>query len=287
MAKERILVVEDEYLVAHDISHMLLDLGYEVAGVVSTAGEAMNAVRERPPDLVLLDIVLKGAIDGVTLAKLIKEESAIPIVFLTAHADEMTLSRAKFTDPLGYLLKPFEFCELKTVIELAFFKHAKEREADFWAIHDRLSGLPNKLFFMEHARKAIHLAARHRRIAAVLAVMMTPTDASLPEADVVPLIVEPLSGILRKSDTLARLMSGEFLILLQDLQDEAQARTAANRILKPFETPLKHLGREIPLAVASGLAVSAPDNLDPEILIERALHALAAILRKDEEGFHE
>jgi PleD family two-component response regulator len=281
LAQERILVVEDEYLVAHDISNMLLDLGYEVAGVVSTAEEAMNAVRERPPDLVLLDIVLKGAVDGVTLAKLIKEESAIPIVFLTAHADEMTLSRAKFADPLGYLLKPFEFRELKTVVELAFFKHAKEREAGFWAIHDRLSGLPNKIFFLEHVRKAVCLASRHRGIAAVLAVALTPKDVSFPEADVVPLIVGPLSGILRKSDTLARLMSGEFLVLLQDLQDEAQARTAASRILKPFETPLKHRGREIPLAVASGLAMSDPDNLDPEILIGRALDALAAVLRKD------
>lgn len=281
LAKKRILVVEDEYLVAHDISHMLLDLGYEVAGVVSTAEAAMAAVRKQPPDMVLLDIVLKGAIDGVAVAKLIKEESPIPIIFLTAHADEMTLSRAKFTDPLGYLLKPFEFRELKTAVELAFFKHAKERDAEFWSIHDRLSGLPNRMFFTDHVRKAVHLAARHRKIAAVMAIAVRPEDSTFPEHEVVPLIVEGLNGVLRKSDSLARMSSGEFLLLFQDIESESQARIASSRILTLFETPLKHRGREIRLAVASGLAVSAPDNLDPEILIGKALAALAGGVRKD------
>jgi PleD family two-component response regulator len=276
LAKERILVVEDEFLVAHDISNMVLDLGYEVAGIVSTAEETMDAVRKRPPDLVLMDIVLKGAIDGITIAKLIKEEAAVPVVFLTAHADEMTLSRAKFSDPLGYLLKPFEFRELKTAIELALFKQTKEREADFWAIHDRLSGLPNKTFFAELVRKAIYLAARHHGIAAVLAIAVSPDDASIPETESVPRIAEVLNGILRKSDALARLAGGEFLVLLQDLENEAQARAASGRILKYFEAPLKVRDRLVPLHVASGLACSDPNNPDSDHLIDKALESMVA-----------
>ena len=107
MAKARILIVEDEFLVAHDISNMLIELGYEVAAIVSTAEDALAVIRNRAPDLILLDIRLKGPIDGIQAANIIKEEWSIPFIYLTAHADDLTLARAKSSDPLGYLLKPF------------------------------------------------------------------------------------------------------------------------------------------------------------------------------------
>jgi putative two-component system response regulator len=127
MSPIKILVVEDESLVAKDIHNMLLGQGYEVVGVLSTGEEALQAVPQAGPDLVLMDIVLKGEIDGFTAARTIWEEHGIPVVYLTAYADETTLARAKVTEPFGFILKPFDERELQTTIEMAFFKAKMDR----------------------------------------------------------------------------------------------------------------------------------------------------------------
>ncbi len=127
MPKIRILVVEDESLVAKDIQNMLTSLGYEVIDVVSTGVEAIRLAEATAPDLVLLDIVLKGEVDGIMAAEKIWERLAIPIIYLTAYADETTLQRAKVTEPFGYILKPFDERELQTTIEMAFYKARLDR----------------------------------------------------------------------------------------------------------------------------------------------------------------
>ena len=284
MAKARILVVEDEFLVAHDISNMLIELGYEVQAIVPTAEEALASIRSRPPDLVLLDIRLKGPIDGIQAANIIKEEWSIPFIYLTAHADDLTLSRAKTSDPLGYLLKPFEFRELKTVIELAFYKHEKERQAAFWAIHDRLSGLPNKFLFLDHLSKSIFLGDRHHKRVGILAFVVLPALTSIDgvpvgSSEIVPAVTERLMRILRKSDTLARLESGEFIILLPDLETEEQSRIAAKRILGIFDEPLNYEGHAVDAIVFYGLAMTDEAGEDPEALLHRAMENLAETLK--------
>ncbi len=123
-----ILIVEDESLVARDIQGMVNGLGYADAGICSTGEDAIQAASERKPDLILMDIVLKGAMDGVSAAARIRESQDLPIVYLTAYTDEKTLERAKRTDPHGYLLKPFEERELRAVIELAFTRHGDEKK---------------------------------------------------------------------------------------------------------------------------------------------------------------
>jgi len=285
VAKARILVVEDEFLVAHDISNMLIELGYEVQAIVPTAEEALASIRNRPPDLVLLDIRLKGPIDGIQAANIIKEEWSIPFIYLTAHADDLTLSRAKTSDPLGYLLKPFEFRELKTVIELAFYKHEKERQAAFWAIHDRLSGLPNKFLFLDHLSKSIFLGDRHHKRVGILAFVVLPALTSIDgvpvgSSEIVPAVTERLMRILRKSDTLARLESGEFIILLPDLETEEQSRIAARRILGIFDEPLNYEGHAVDAIVFYGLAMTDEAGQDPETLLHRAMENLAETLKK-------
>ena len=135
MPKIKILVVEDESLVAKDIQNMLRGLGYEVMGVFSTGEEALVALRESDPDLVLVDIVLKGKIDGIVTAERIWETYGIPVIYLTAYADETTLLRAKVTEPFGYILKPFNERELQTTIEMAFYKAKMDktlREREQW-----------------------------------------------------------------------------------------------------------------------------------------------------------
>lgn len=127
MAKTKILIVEDESLVAWNIQNMLLSLGYEASAVVSTGEMAIQKARETHPHLVLMDIVLKGEMDGIAAARKIWEELGIPVVYLTAYADETTLERAKVTKPFGYLLKPFEEKELQSTIEMALFKSKMEK----------------------------------------------------------------------------------------------------------------------------------------------------------------
>lgn len=128
MEKTKILVVEDESIVARDIRNMLLGLGYEVMAVISDARAAVKNAKKERPHLVLMDIMLQGEISGVEAADRIYSELNIPVVYLTAYADETTLQRAKETEPFGYLLKPFEERELKSTIEIAIYKFAMERK---------------------------------------------------------------------------------------------------------------------------------------------------------------
>jgi PAS domain S-box-containing protein/putative nucleotidyltransferase with HDIG domain len=135
MEKTKILVVEDESIVARDIRNMLLGLGYEVTAVISDAQEAVNNAKKERPHMVLMDIMLQGEISGVEAADQIYSEFNIPVVYLTAYADETTLQRAKETEPFGYLLKPFEERELKSTIEIAIYKFGMEmklKERERW-----------------------------------------------------------------------------------------------------------------------------------------------------------
>ena len=128
MSKINVLVVEDESIVSKDIQHSLKKLGYNVVGASSTGEKAIELAGEERPDIVLMDIMLKGDMNGIEAAERIKELYSIPIVFLTAYADESTLSKAKITEPYGYILKPFKEIDLHTTIEMAVYKHGKEQE---------------------------------------------------------------------------------------------------------------------------------------------------------------
>jgi len=126
MRKPNIMVVEDEAVVAADIQDCLKRLGYTVTGLAKSADEAERRVNESQPDLILMDIRLNGPTDGVEAASRIRQHFDVPVVFLTAHADEATLHRAKLTAPFGYILKPFDEREIHTTIEVALYRHAAE-----------------------------------------------------------------------------------------------------------------------------------------------------------------
>gem|GEM_PF-1148910 len=129
------MVVEDEGIIAQDIKNCLENLGYTVPEVVFTGQEAIKKAGIIRPDLILMDIVLKGDIDGIETATEIKSRYSIPIVYLTAYEDDKTLKRAKLTEPLGYILKPFEERYLRSSIEMALYKHKMEsklKENERW-----------------------------------------------------------------------------------------------------------------------------------------------------------
>lgn len=126
--KRRILIVEDQRLIAADIESTLRRMGYEIVGNVAEGEEAIGVATEKRPDLVLMDIRLRGPMDGVQAAASIRELVDIPVVYLTAYADEETIVRARRTSPYGYLVKPFNDRELRAAVEIAISKHETDRE---------------------------------------------------------------------------------------------------------------------------------------------------------------
>jgi DNA-binding LytR/AlgR family response regulator len=135
MEKLNIFIVEDESIVAKDIQNSLTKLGYNVIGIANNGKDAVYRITELMPDLVLMDIMIKGDITGIDVSELIKEKINVPVIFLTAYADEATLAKAKITEPYGYILKPFKEIDLHSTIEMAVYKHQKDaallKERDF------------------------------------------------------------------------------------------------------------------------------------------------------------
>ncbi|TKJ42431.1 hypothetical protein CEE37_01750 [candidate division LCP-89 bacterium B3_LCP] len=135
MRSRRILVAEDERIVVEDIKECLIGLGYDVTGIVSRGNEAIDTATSTYPDAVLMDIRLKGDMDGIEAAEIIQSKLSIPVIYLTAHADDSTLERAKKSEPYGYILKPFESKELHTTIEIALLRHRQEvklKKSEHW-----------------------------------------------------------------------------------------------------------------------------------------------------------
>jgi len=119
---EKILIVEDDDVIARVADWRLKNLGYTVCGRATSGAEAMGLIVNAQPDLVLMDINIRGDIDGIETAKLIKKEFTIPVVYLTSHSDGPTLERAKETKPEGFIIKPFDDNDLRVAIELALKK---------------------------------------------------------------------------------------------------------------------------------------------------------------------
>jgi two-component system, LytTR family, response regulator LytT len=128
MALANVLVVEDESIVSKDIQMSLKKLGYNVVGSAATGEKAVELANELQPQIVLMDIMLKGQMNGIEAAEAIRQHNKIPVIYLTAYADESTLAKAKVTEPYGYIIKPFKEIDLHTSIEMALYKHGKEQE---------------------------------------------------------------------------------------------------------------------------------------------------------------
>ncbi|MEH2093236.1 hybrid sensor histidine kinase/response regulator [Nostoc sp.] len=143
MGQARILVVEDEVIVARTIASQLSQLGYIVTGTASSGKVAIAKASETQPELVLMDIILKGEMDGIATASQIREQLDVPIIFLTAYGDDRTLERAKITQPFGYIVKPFTTKDLRIAIEIGLLQHQLERELR--ENRDRLATLFNSM----------------------------------------------------------------------------------------------------------------------------------------------
>jgi signal transduction histidine kinase len=140
---DKVLIVEDESIIAMELEQQIKQLGYAVIGPVASGEAALKNAQIERPDLVLMDIRIQGPADGIETAEAIRDRFGIPVIYLTAHADQSTIQRAKITEPLGYLLKPWREQELQAAITVALHKHKmnkalEQRQADFLAMltHD-------------------------------------------------------------------------------------------------------------------------------------------------------
>jgi len=139
-----VLVVEDETIIARDIQNKLQGLGYDAPLIVSSGEEAVENAGELRPDLVMMDIVIEGKVDGIEAADQIRKHFNIPVVYLTAYADEEILERAKITEPFGYMVKPFDERELHSTIEMALYKH-KSAEKLMESMEETINALASAL----------------------------------------------------------------------------------------------------------------------------------------------
>jgi DNA-binding LytR/AlgR family response regulator len=125
-----ILIVEDEMIIAANISLQLNNLGYEVTGIIPRAEEVLPEIRQHIPDIILMDINLKGDLDGIELVQLIQNEFKIPIIYLTANSDEAHFEKAKATNPYAFISKPFKKLDLQRAIELSIVRIQKEQNSE-------------------------------------------------------------------------------------------------------------------------------------------------------------
>ncbi len=128
MADKSILIVEDERILAEDLKEILLEMKYCVSGIACCSEEALEHVAKHPVDLVLMDIKLKGETDGIQTSESLKLQYGIPIVYITAYCDDTILAKAKATEPLGYIIKPYRASEIKATIEIALHKAGTEKK---------------------------------------------------------------------------------------------------------------------------------------------------------------
>lgn len=131
----KILVVEDESIIALNIKKKLKNLGYTVPAIVSTGEEAIKMTEITFPDLILMDVMLKGDMDGVQAVEEIHKRFDVPVIYLTAYSDDEVLARAKTTKPYGYIVKPFKADDLRSNIEIALYRHRMDKDSSGNSCH--------------------------------------------------------------------------------------------------------------------------------------------------------
>jgi len=150
MTDVRVLIVEDEPLIAEDISDFLGEIDFICAGIAYDSETALDMMVNRHPDIALLDINIEGSMDGIQVAEVINKKYNIPFVYLTSHSDKATLDKAKQTLPYGYIVKPFNEKDLLSTLEMALFRHANENKSNIPDIDTINQALNNSLTDKEY-----------------------------------------------------------------------------------------------------------------------------------------
>ncbi|MBD0393001.1 MAG: EAL domain-containing protein [Microcoleus sp. C1-bin4] len=270
MCKKKILIVEDESIIAEDISDSLISLGYRITGMVYSGEEAIEAAAKFRPDLVLMDVNLQGEIDGITAAAEIRARFQIPVVYLTAYADENTLRRVNATKPFGYIVKPFEEKNLHTTIQLALHRHE----------YDSLTNLPNRSLLREQLNQILE---KQKELPAMIPVITLSLDrinrinSTLGHDigdSVLCKVAQRLSNCRENINIVARLEAAEFAIVIQPVTEKQDAAKIAQNILDIVAQPMMVKGSELYLTASIGISLSPSDASDGDQLLKNAYTAM-------------
>lgn len=236
----KILVVEDESVVAWHVQETLQKLGHEVTKIAATGKEAILITAQTKPHLVLMDIGLQGDVDGVAAAKTIYFELDVPVVYLTAHADEQTLQRATETSPFGYLVKPFQEAELHATIKIALQRHQLEKalkETQQWYATTLISigdatiatDIDGYVTFMNPTAEILTGWNQEQALGAFITQILDLVDGETRD-----LIENPLLAAMRRGDTMT-LPQGALL----------RARDGTERVIGDSASPIRNRDGQI------------------------------------------
>jgi two-component system, cell cycle response regulator len=278
-----ILIVEDDAIVAQDLSEFLRELNYDVVGIASRGQEALRLARERQPSLIVMDVGLHGDMDGIQTAGAILKDLHVPIIFLTGQTDAETLSRAVMAGPTAYLVKPFKDAELRGAIEIAVVKHHAEterrireealrRNAELMqslSLVDELTNLKNRRGFFALAEQELKIAHRELQTLVLFFIDLNGLkqindehghpvgDLALRDAATV------LTQTFRESDILARLGGDEFVALTrsadQDVVYAVKTRLREQLALYNERSPR-------PFVLDMSIGAAPVDYVNPETL---------------------
>ncbi len=270
--KTNILIVEDELLIAKNLARKLKKLGYNVNGIVSSGQAAIAKFTETQPDLILMDIAIKGDMDGIETATQIRDIDDVPIIYLTAYADDETLERAAQTGSYGYLLKPFKEKELHATIKIALSKHKEQEKIQKsfveysntdWMYYDNLTNLPNQLLLRE-----LFEQQQQKYADTILPIMCLNLDrfgrineflGSLNGDLILQIIAQRLTNCVGGNGAIARLNNDEFAIIFNPVSSENAIVNYARHILQELRRPFFLEEREIFITASIGIA-SYPDQ---------------------------
>ncbi|MEO5357950.1 MAG: diguanylate cyclase [Nitrospirae bacterium YQR-1] len=276
MVKAKIMIVEDEGITGHFIQKTLETLGYMIISVEKSGESALKKISESKPDLVLMDIKLNGAMDGIETAEEIKDRFSIPVVYLTAHSDDAMLERAKITEPFGYVIKPFEERELHSNIEMALYKHKAEKKIIGLAYYDMLTGLPNRNLFFDRLNQYIKQAKRSQESIALLMIDLDGfkcvNDRMGHDAGdhVLKEVALRLKETIREADTVARMGGDEFIIVVTNLLSPADAASVATKAILSIGKPFNLKSLSCAVGASIGISLYPDDGTDNEILLRKA-----------------
>lgn len=270
MSRAKILIVEDESIIAEDIADSLKVLGYSISAIVFSGEEAIQAADDMHPDLVLMDIHLQGKMDGITAAEEIRSRFQIPVVYLTAYADDNTLQRVNATKPFGYVVKPFEEKNLHSAIQIALHRHQ----------YDYLTNLPNRSLLRERLNQILEKQKAFQTLIPIVSLSVdriNKINGTLGHSigdSVLRIISQRLTNCNPNFNMVARLEAAEFAIIMPLIEEKEDTGNIAQTILDMISDPIVVDGYEVYVTASIGIAFYPGDGTKGDELLKNAYAAM-------------